>query len=421
MSPMVVLRSAPISLLRAWIAGALLAGAAAVGCEGEPPVPPPSKPDVNVSNPVSDSVADFEVFTGRTQAMNSADLRARVTGYLVDAPFEEGSDVTKGVTLFKIDTRTYDAALAQSEALLKQAEAHRKVQADPIARDLASPAATPQAVLIQDQGNLAEAEAAIGSARAARDAAKLNVTYTDVIAPFSGRISRRLADPGNDVIADNTVLASLVQLDPLYGYFDVDERTLLRIGGLLPEGKVTAEAAQRLPLTLGLANEKPEEFSHKGVLRITDNKVDPTTGTVRMWGTFENPKFDLKPGLFVRVRMDVGEPQQSLFVAESALGSDQGRKYLYVVNDENRAIYTQVDVGQRKNGLIAVRPVKGYDLSATDRVVIDSLQRIHPEVDKEGKQHPMQVQAKELVPMPRANAPTTNTPVVTDKGAGNKS
>jgi RND family efflux transporter MFP subunit len=408
--------------LRTWIAGALLAGAAALGCETEAAPPPPPKPELDVSNPVPDSVADFEVFTGRTQAMNTADLRARVTGYLVAAPFEEGADVTKGATLFKIDPRTYEGTLAQNDALLKQAEAHRKVQADTLSRDIAAGIATTQAALVQDQGNLAEADAAVGSAQAARDAAKLYVTYTDVIAPFSGRISRRMADLGSDVLADNTILASLVQLDPLYGYFDVDERTLLRIANLLPEGKVTPEAAKRLPLTLGLANEKPEEFSHKGMLKITDNKVDPTTGTVRMWGTFENPKFDLKPGLFVRVRMDVGEPEPSLFVAESCLGSDQGRKYLYVINDENKAIYTQVEAGQRKNGLIAVKPLKNkddpskdYHLAATDRVVIAGLQRIHPVVDKDGTQRPMEVQPKELVPMPRAKTPTTDTPVVTDK------
>jgi RND family efflux transporter MFP subunit len=415
MNQMVKVRRGPLFSLRGCIAGVLLAGAAALGCEGEPAPPPPTKPEVDVSNPVVDSVADFEVFTGRTQAMNSADIRARVTGYLVEAPFEEGADVKKGVTLFKIDTRTYDAALAQTDALLKQAEAHRKVMADTLVRDAAAPGAIAQQVVIQDQGALDEAVAAVNSARASRDAAKLNVTYTDVIAPFSGRISRRLADPGNDVIADNTILASLIQLDPLYGYFDVDERTLLRIGSLLPEGKVTPEAAKRLPLTLGLANEKPEEFSHRGVLKIADNKVDPTTGTVRMWGTFENPKYDLKPGMFVRVRMDVGEPQQSLFVAEAALGSDQGRQYLYTINDENRAVYTQVEVGQKKNGLIAVKPVKDYHLAATDRVVIAGLQRIHPEVDKEGKQRAMQVQPKELVPMPRAKTPAMETPVVTDK------
>ncbi len=209
-----------------------------------------------------------------------------------------------------------------------------------------SPAATPEATFIQDRDNREEAKATIARAKASREAAQQNVDYCVIRAPFSGRISRRSVDPGYDVVADKTVLASLVLLDPLYAYFDVDERTLLRIGALLPGGKVPADAAKQLPLTLGLANEKPEDFTHKGTLRIADNKVDATTGTVRMWGIFDNGKKDLRPGLFVRVRMDVGQPQPSLFVAETALGSDQGRKYLYVVNDEKKVIYTQVDVGR---------------------------------------------------------------------------
>ena len=154
-----------------------------------------------------------------------------------------------------------------------------------------------------------------------------------------------------------------------------------------------------------MANEKPEEFSHKGTLKIADNKVDPTTGTVRMWGVFANPDYDLKPGMFVRVRMDVGQPRPSLFVAEAALGSDQGRRYLYVVNDDNKTVYTQVDVGQRKDGLIAVKPVKGYRLTAKDRVVVNGLQRVHADQEVEPKP----------VDMPRATVPGVETPVVVEK------
>ena len=212
-------------------------------------------------------------------------------------------------------------------------------------------------------------------------------------------------DPGNDVVADKTILASLVLLDPLYAYFDVDERTLLRIGALLPNGKVPADAAKQLPLTLGLANEKPEDFTHKGTLKIADNKVDATTGTVRMWGVFDNSKRDLRPGLFVRVRMDIGPPQPSLFVTETALGSDQGRKYVYVVNDKDKVVYTQVDVGERKNGLIGVKPVHGYQLTKDSQVVVNGLQRVHPEMEVKPKP----------VDMPRVTIPTTEPTVVTQK------
>ncbi len=390
---------------RLWAAGALLAGAAAVGCDSEPPAPPPSKPTVEVSNPVLDSVADFEVFTGRTQAMHSVDIKARVTGELMEMHFKEGEDVKKGQTLFKIDSRPYDATLAQAAAMVNQASTHGQSMQDIYSRDLRSPAATPEATLIQDRDNLDEAKATLKASQATRQAAQNNVDYCVIKAPFDGRISRLNIDLNNDVIADNTVLASLVQLDPLYGYFDVDERTLLRIGALLPHGEVPADASVKFPLTLGMANEKPEEFSHKGTLRIADNKVDPTTGTVRMWGVFANPDYDLKPGMFVRVRLDVGQPRPALFVAEEALGSDQGRRYLYVVNDDNKIVYTQVEVGQRKDGWIAVAPVQGYHLTAKDRVVVNGLQRVHSDQEVEPKP----------VAMPRAMVPSVEPPVVVNK------
>jgi len=405
---------------RAWAMCSLIAAAAFVGCEGEVAPGTPKPPEVEVSNPIPDKVADFEVFTGRTQTTHYLDIKARVTGYLEQINFQEGDDVKEGQVLFKIDPKPYDAALAQAEAMVNQATSRYQSAQDVYKRDVASPAATPEADLIQHRDALDEARSAIKAAEASRQAAQNNVDYSVIKAPFDGRISRRLVDPGTDVIADNTVLATVVQLQPLYGYFDVDERTLLRIGALLPEGKVTPNAAEKFPLTLGLANEKPEEFKHKGTLKIADNRVDSTTGTLRMWGVFDNADRDLKPGLFVRVRMDVGAPKPALFIAEVALGSDQGRKYVYVVNDENKAIYTQVEVGQKKNGLVAVRPVKGYTLTEKDRVVVNGLQRIHPVVDEAGRQTPMEVQPTPK-DMPRATVATTDTPVVTDKASGVKS
>ena len=380
-----------------WLFLPLLTAVSILGCEGETKAPDAAKPEIEVSTPASDSVADFEVFTGRTQSIHYIDIRARVTGYLLEAPFTEGEDVKEGDVLFKIDPRPYEAMLAQAEADVNVATNHFQSMQDVYSRDVKSPSATPEATFIQDRDNREEAKATIARAKAARQAAQQNVDYCVIKAPFAGRISRRNVDTHSDVIADNTVLASLIQLDPLYAYFDVDERTLLHIGALLPGGKVPADAAKQLPLTLGLANEKPEDFSHKGTLRIADNKVDATTGTVRMWGVFDNSKRDLRPGLFVRVRMDVGQPQRSLFVAETALGSDQGRKYLYVVTDENKVVYTQVDVGQRKDGLIAVKPVAGYHLTEGDRIVVNGLQRVHADMEVEPKP----------VDMPRVQNPAT--------------
>jgi RND family efflux transporter MFP subunit len=345
-----------------------------VGCGGEKEVPEGGPPEVQVSAPLADTLTDYEVFTGRTQAINAVDLRARVTGYLDKAEFEQGSDVKKGQVLFVIQQRSFASALNQAKALRdeKRAQlAYNKSTYERYAR-LRPTRAVSQEDLEQARSARDTTQAALRGAEAALDVAQQNLDWTVIRAPFDGRLGRRLVDPGNDVLADNTILASIVQLDPLYAYFDVDERTLLKINHLLPQGKVPADAPYKLPVMLGLANQRPEDFSHAGVLRFADNKVDPGTGTLRLWGTFENPKKDLKPGLFVRVRVGIGEPRRALFVAESALGSDQGRRYLYVVGKDDKVVYTPVEVGQRKEGLIAIeRGLKGGE-----RVIVKGLQRV---------------------------------------------
>jgi RND family efflux transporter MFP subunit len=378
---------------RAWLV-LLLPLALLAGCLGDaPPTAPTKPPDVEVSQPVVDTLTDYEVFTGRTQAINAVDIRARVTGYLEQAPFQQGDDVKQGDVLFVIQQKPFEDALRQTQASLEQQRAQLKYNEANYQRlrTLASRNASAIDEMEQALATRDASQNAVKGAEAAVAIAQQNLDWSTVRAKFAGRISRRLVDPGNDVIADNTVLASLVQLDRLYAYFDVDERTLLRINHLLPHGKIPPDAAKLLPVTLGLANEKPEAFSHEGVVEFADNKVDPTTGTLRMWGTFNNPNFDLKPGLFIRVRMGLGAPRKALFVSEAALGSDQGRKFLYVVNGENKVEYRHVETGQRKNGLIAV---KGLDqeLTEDDRIVVNGLQRVRP---------PMEVEAKP-VPMPPA-------------------
>jgi RND family efflux transporter MFP subunit len=400
--------------------------------------------DVEVSVPVPDSITDYEVFTGRTQAINRLDVRSRVTGYLdvvyvgKDANvsegqkiIKEGGDVKKGDILFVIHQEPFEAALKQAQANREQA---RKTIAQQEATRLAQEEqarynrsyydryvkAGPSAASADDiekaysgwktaveaaKAAQAAKEAAMAAERGAEAAeaiAAQNLDWTTIRAPFNGRIGKRLVDRGNDVIADNTILATLEQIDPLYAYFDVDERTLLKISHLLPEGQVPPDAAQKLPLKLGLANEKPENFSHDGQLLFADNRVDANTGTLRMWGLFENPKLDLRSGLFVRVRVGIGDPRQVLFVNESALGSDQGWRYLYVVNAENKIDRVPVEVGQRKNGLIAIE--KG--LEPGQRIVVIGLQRVRRGDKVEPK----------LVEMPRLEAPATTTPVVTEQG-----
>jgi RND family efflux transporter MFP subunit len=408
---------------RAWMLFSSLALITVFGCgDKSAQLTPPNKDqEVEVSKPIKDTLTNYEFFQGRTQAINSVDLRSRVTGYLAEAPFKEGEDVKKNEVLFVIQQKPFRDALRQATANRDQQKAQLTYNEATYKRN---------SELSQKGGGVVSADevqqtrsardaskAAVEAAEAAIEIAKQNLDWTEIRAPFDGRVSRRLVDPGNDILTDNTILATLVQLDPLYAYFDVDERTLLQIGNQLPQGKVPANAAQLFPVTLGLANEKLENFSHPGVLKFSDNRVDATTGTLRMWGIFENPKFDLKPGLFIRVRMGIGKPQESWFVAESALGSDQGRQYLYLVNKEQKddgstkdvIAYFPVEVGQRKNGLIAVKGVN-RDLKPDDRIVVKGLQTIRPKIAVETKS----------VDMPRANGSSTNTPVVGTISSGEK-
>jgi RND family efflux transporter MFP subunit len=381
---------------RWWLVLLLLTVASLAGCAGpETPPPAPPAPEVQVSLPVADTLTDFEVFTGRTQAINYVDLRARVTGYLEKAPFQQGEDVKKDDVLFVVQQKPFEDALKQAKAVRDQQKAQLAYNEALVQRNRGLSARNVLDIETLQQTIAARdtSKAAVEAAEAAIALSQQNLDWSVIKAPFDGRVSRRLVDPGNDVIADNTVLASLVQLDPLYAYFDIDERTLLRIGTLMPEGKVPSDAAEKFPVTLGLANEKPQDFSHPGTLSFADNKVDPTTGTLRMWGTFKNPKLDLKPGLFIRVRMGVGQPRQVLFVTEAALGSDQGRQFLYVVNEKKDddgtpvlkedgtpvyvIAYTPVVAGQRKNGLIAVE----QGLKGGERIVVEGLQRVRPKME----------------------------------------
>jgi RND family efflux transporter MFP subunit len=355
---------------------ALFLGACLVlaGC-GKPPAdeaaPPP--PAVTVSLPREADVTDYNHFTGRTEAVESVQVRAHAWGYLDKINFKEGAEVKKGDVLIKIDPRTYNAALAQAEANLKQAEAHRISLADTYARDRASPAATPEATRIQDQGNLAEAEAAVGSARAARDAARLNLTYTDVIAPISGRVSRAMVTEGNLIQSGEmggTVLTSIVSLDPVYAYFDIDDLTFLRVNRLVREGKIKS-SSDALPLVyLGLADE--EGFPHVGRIDFVDNRVDPSTGTMQARGVFPNKDRALTPGLFVRVRVSQGDSHKALLVTDRAVDTDQGQKVVYVVDKDNVVDKRPVRLGTLHDGLREIES----GVKPGEQVIVDGIQRV---------------------------------------------
>ena len=346
------------------------------GCSQEPMKPVATPPPVvTVSHATTKVVSDYEEFTGTTAAVFTVEVRARVTGYLDKIYFEDGTEVAEGDKLFQIDPRPYKAEEERTQAALVQAEAHaRRLEADYRRIDsLFRSKAASREEYDKVIGDRAEAEAAVGISRAELDRAKLNMEFTEVKAPISGRISRRQVDPGNLVRADETPLTTIVSLDPMYVYFDVDERTLLRLRRLIREKKIKPREEAEIKIYAGLADE--DDFPHVGTINFSENRVDSSTGTLRIRAVISNPKPRvLSPGLFMRVRLPVGDPHKAILVPEQALSPDQGKKVVYVVNSKDQVIYRQVEIGPLYDGMRAI--TKG--ISENDRVVVSGLQRIRP-------------------------------------------
>jgi RND family efflux transporter MFP subunit len=349
-------------------------------------------PEVLVALPTLKEVTDYEDFPGRTAAVNAIDVRARVTGYLDKMNFKEGAEVKQGEVLFEIDPRPYEAQLARADAALFQAEAHRdRLEADyKRAVSLLPKGAIGREEYDRITGDRLEASAAVGVARANLEIAKLNVTFTKVTAPISGRISRRFIDPGNLVKADDTVLTSLVSLDPIFAYFDLDERTALRLQALIRDGKINWSHEGTVPVHLGLGNE--EAFPRQGTINFADNQVDPDTGTWRLRGLFKNPTHVLSPGLFVRIRLPIGDRFLATLVPEQAIGTDQGQKFVYVVDADGKVEYRRVKVGRLQEGQRVI--LEG--LAKDEPIVVSGLQRV---------KHGAQVTPKKVEAAPRKDQP----------------
>ena len=306
---------------------------------------PAKVPDVTVARPVAREVTDYEDFTGRTEASKHVELRARVTGYLTKVSFKEGDQVKEGAVLFEIDPRPYQALLDQALSQVEVSKAALKLARATLARDQAAAKATPGSVgqqqLNRDEAAVEEAQAQVAVSEAATTLHKLNLSFCKVTAPVSGQIGRYQVDPGNLVRADETVLAPLVVQSPMYAYFDIDERTFIRMRRRAKADKVEFD---KLPVAIGLADE--EGFSHHGVLSFTNIEVTPDTGTVRVQTTLANKDKVLVPGMFVRVRLALSAPYKALLVSDRALTLDQGAKYVHIVDAENKVRYLRVTTGQ---------------------------------------------------------------------------
>jgi multidrug efflux system membrane fusion protein len=352
------------------------------GCDNGPPASHGTKkPKVVVTTPITDRVMDYQDFTGRLDAVKTVDIRARVSGYITEAPFKEGDHVEEGQLLFQIDVRPYEADLEQTKANLKLAIAERKYQVANVER--AEAMVRTKAISTDDyQKAVAErdkAMATVGAFEAARDKAQLYLDYTRVVAPVSGRISRRNVDPGNLINADQTVLTTIVTEDPIWGWFDVDERTYLNLLEQLAPGLKSWSEGLSLPVMMSLATEK--DFKRIGSVNFVDNRVAATTGTVKMRGVFDNPGGTLKPGLFARFRLPLGVAYDSIIIPDEAVQSDQERKYVWVVNQNNEVEYRAVQLGQAIGELRVIRPAaKGHEgkegLSMGERIIIQGMQRV---------------------------------------------
>jgi RND family efflux transporter MFP subunit len=349
------------------------------GCARPPSeAPPAATPPVTVSYPIEREVTDYADFTARTAAVDSVELRARVSGHLEKVNFKEGALVQKGDVLFEIDPRTYQAALHAAEGALASAEARvLRASADLArARRLFSNQAIGREEYDKIAGERGEAAGSLTSLKAALERAQLDLGFTKVTALVCGRVSRYNVTVGNLVQAGDltggTLLTTIVSVDPMYAYFDVDERTVLRVKQLIREGKAGTPDDVEVPVWLGLANE--DGHPHRGSLNFIDNQVNARTGTLRVRGVFPNKDEALSPGYFARVRVPIGAPHKALLVTERALDTDQGQKIVYVVDQDNKVVSRPVRLGALHDGLREITD----GLKPGDRVIVNGLQQVRP-------------------------------------------
>jgi len=339
----------------------------------------PSAAAVTTAMPIERDVQDYEDFTGRVAAQYSVEVRARVTGYLDKIEFKDGADVKVDDLLFVIDRRPFQAASDGASAMVavKTAAADFRNAEFKRNEELLAKNAVSKSEFDQSEAAYKEAKAMVESSKADEQLAKLNLGFTEIRAPIAGLTSNRKLDIGNLVVADQTLLTSIVSVDPVYVNFDVDDRRLLRVQKEVREGRIKLVDGARIPIEVGLDNESG--FPHPGAIDFSDNKIDSNTGTMPFRAVVPNPlpslgKRMFAPGMFVRVRVPLGEPRKAVLIAEKAIGSDQGQKFVYVVDSEKTVQYRRVRLGRSERGLVVVEE----GLKAGEPIIVAGLQRVRP-------------------------------------------
>jgi multidrug efflux system membrane fusion protein len=352
-----------------------------VGCGSETPLVETEPPVVTVSQPLErDAIIDYDKYTGRIEAAETVEVRAQVRGELIKIHFKDGTLVNAGAPLFDIDARTYKTAVDVAVAKKANADASLKFAEAEYQRNLKL-AATDAAAARDVESWLARKGIAIAEVQqyeADIKRAKLDVEFTQIKAPITGMISRPLVTKGNLVNTGggDTLLTTIVSVDPIYVYFDVDENSLkLYQERREKELGKKAEEEPIIPVFLALIGD--DRFSREGVINFAENKINPATGTRRVRGVFPNDKKPhLTPGQFARVRLPIGEKYPGLLVTDSAVGTDQGKKYVLIVNSENKVEYRPVTPG-RLDGDLRIFP-PGAGLKAGEWVIVNGVQRVRP-------------------------------------------
>ncbi|MGH8131279.1 MAG: efflux RND transporter periplasmic adaptor subunit [Steroidobacteraceae bacterium] len=344
---------------------------ALAGCGGNAQQQPPP-PDVSVAVVVQKSVTEWDEYSGHVEAIESAEIRPRVAGHLSRVHYAEGGLVKKGQLLFTIDSREYRAAADAARADAARAEARLTVANEELARGekLITARAVSQGELDARRMEAKQAEADLLAARAHVTEAELDLGFTRVTAPFAGRAGAALVKPGNLVAPNETLLTTLVSVDPVYVTFTGDERAYLRYQELARAGNRESSRDVRNPVLIGLANE--EGFPHKGEMDFVDNALNPETGTIRARAVLPNPDDVFTPGLFARVRL-LGESQtNAMLIHEQAVLTDQDRRYVYIAGKDNSAERRDVQLGPHVEGLVVVES----GLKPGDKVIVNGMRKI---------------------------------------------
>jgi RND family efflux transporter MFP subunit len=332
---------------------------------------------------VQREVVEWDEYIGRLESPETVEVRARVSGYLAKVHFKEGKEVKTNDLLFTIDRRPYQAEYEHAEAEHQRAESQADLAKSDAerAKNLIATKAISQEDFDNKTKTYASALASLRAAHAAVDSAKLNLEFTEVRSPINGRTSRAVVTEGNLISggAGATLLTTVVSQDPLYCYVDVDERSVLKYLQLRREGRRVSALDAEIPIEVALADE--QGFPHKGHVNFVDNKVDPTTGTLRCRGVIANPEHTLGPGFFARLRIPGSGKYPALLLPDRALGSDQSQKFVYVVNGEKKVEFRPVKVGPIIDGLRVVTS----GVKPGEQVIVEGLMRVRPGIVAEAK------------------------------------